>query len=373
MRGRLDMPKNIDDAHEYKPGSEPDQRARLALQLAREQERERHGEVEHHKEQANSFPSAIQAAHVPRNLFGQVARPDDEPLREIEVSPDHDESEHELAVVVDFGVGEVLGYRLALAEDALDDHGKAESGERFTRDEEQAVDGRDPARLQRHHPVDHSEGNRERVDDESNGAYGAETQRALALNRVLLGGPAIQEVGHPEPDGEVEDVAQQDAVEVEIAVRDFRDLGVGQSIGPGPEIQLGQVQQNRNEEHEHEGQRHHARLQDAANHRAPGAADQVVKHQDGHASERKAEPEHEAGEVGGIKTVGSEKSPGDGSNGSNHANDERPLLDGLGYGRGHQVRLIHGGRGHLGSPSVAGAGGAGAISGSVAPLPISRN
>src|SRR5450759_3017017 len=107
MRGRLDMPKNIDDAHEYKPGSEPDQRARLALQLAREQERERHGEVEHHKEQANSFPSAIQAAHVPRNLFGQVARPDDEPLREIEVSPDHDESEHELAVVVDFGVGEV--------------------------------------------------------------------------------------------------------------------------------------------------------------------------------------------------------------------------------------------------------------------------
>src|SRR5712692_5469817 len=34
MRGRLDMPKDIDDAHGYEPGSEPDQRARLALQLA---------------------------------------------------------------------------------------------------------------------------------------------------------------------------------------------------------------------------------------------------------------------------------------------------------------------------------------------------
>src|ERR1035438_2573414 len=164
-RRRLNMPKNIDDAHEYEPGSEPDQRARLALQLARQQERERHGEVEHHEKQADLSPSAIHAADVPRNLFGQVAGPDDEPLREIKVSPDHDEGEHELAMVVDFGIGEVLGHRLALAEDALDHHDEAEGGERFTRNEQQAVDGRDPARLQRHHPVDHSERNSEREHD----------------------------------------------------------------------------------------------------------------------------------------------------------------------------------------------------------------
>src|SRR5208337_3992066 len=99
--------------------------------------------------------------------------------------------------------------------------------------------------------------------------------------------------------------------------------------------------------------------------------DQVVKHQDGHASERKAKPEHEAGEVSGIKTFGCKVSPGNGSNGSDRANDERPLLHGLGHGRGHQVRLIHGGRGHLGSSSVAAVGGA--TCGSVAPLPMSRN
>src|ERR1019366_8051094 len=171
----------------------------------------------------------------------------------------------------------------------------------------------------------HSKRNRERVDDESNGTDSAETQRALALDRVLLGGPAIQKVGYPEPDNEVEDVAQQDAVEVEIAARDFRDLGVGHPR-PGPEIQFGQIQQNRNEEDEHEGQRHHARFQDAANHGAPGAANQMVKHQDGHAAQRKAKPEHEAGKVGGIKTVGSKESAGDGSNGTDCANDERPLL-----------------------------------------------
>src|ERR1700674_676279 len=117
MRRRFDMPKDIDDAHEDEPGSEPNQSARFALQLAREQQCKRHGEMEDRKEQADRLPSAMQAAHVPRNLFWQVAGPDNEPLRKIEVSPDHDEGEHELAMVVDFGVGKVLGHRLAFAED----------------------------------------------------------------------------------------------------------------------------------------------------------------------------------------------------------------------------------------------------------------
>jgi len=41
MRRRLNMPINIDDAHEQEPGSEPNQSPRLALQLPREQQRER--------------------------------------------------------------------------------------------------------------------------------------------------------------------------------------------------------------------------------------------------------------------------------------------------------------------------------------------
>src|ERR1700675_75002 len=53
MRRRFDMPEDIDDAHEDEPGSKPNQSARFALQLAREQQRERHGEMEHHEEQAD--------------------------------------------------------------------------------------------------------------------------------------------------------------------------------------------------------------------------------------------------------------------------------------------------------------------------------
>src|SRR5882762_2342916 len=140
MRRRFDMPEDIDDTHEDEPGSKPNQSARFALQLAREQQRKRHSEVEDHEEQADRLPSAIQAAHIPRNLLWEVAGPDDEPLREIEVSPDHDEGEHELAMVVDFGIRKVLGHWLAFAENTLYHYDEAEGGKCFTRDEEEAVD-----------------------------------------------------------------------------------------------------------------------------------------------------------------------------------------------------------------------------------------
>jgi len=102
----------------------------------------------------------------------------------------------------------------ALAKNVLDDHAEAERSERLSCNEEQSIDGRDPARLQRHHPVDHSERNRKRVNDESNGTQSAEAQRALARDRVLLGRPAIQEVCHPDPHGEVKNVAHQDALKL---------------------------------------------------------------------------------------------------------------------------------------------------------------
>src|SRR5271166_3278234 len=84
---RFNMPKDIDHTHQYDPGGDPNQSVRLALQLAREQQRERHRELEYREEQAHLSPSNIHAAHIPGNLFGQVAGPDDEPLREIEIRP----------------------------------------------------------------------------------------------------------------------------------------------------------------------------------------------------------------------------------------------------------------------------------------------
>src|ERR1700733_7145220 len=214
MQSRLYMPIDVDHTREYNPGGNPHQRTRLTLQPAREQERERHRELEQHQKQRYIFPSAMQAKEEPRNFIRQVARPDDEQLREIEVRPDHNESQHELAMVVDFGIGKVFGHRLAFAEDPLDYYAETEGGKRLARNEDEAVDGRDPARLQRHHPIDHGKGDGERVDDESKSTHDAEAQRALTRYRVLFGRPAIQEVGHPVPQDEVEDGPRQDAVEV---------------------------------------------------------------------------------------------------------------------------------------------------------------
>jgi len=46
-----------------------------------------------------------------------------------------------LAVVVDLGVGQVLGHRLPLAEDGLNHDAKTESGESFAGNEDQTVNG----------------------------------------------------------------------------------------------------------------------------------------------------------------------------------------------------------------------------------------
>src|ERR1035441_8781675 len=94
----------------------------------------------------------------------------------------------------------------------------------------------------------------------------------------------------------------------------------------------------------------------------------MIEHENCHASKRKAEPEHVAGKVSGVKTFGNEKGSGDRGNCPDYANNERPLLHDLRHGRGHEFRFVDGGRGHLDSPSTAAGG---AICGKVAPLPIS--
>src|ERR1700678_4282651 len=126
MQRRLDMPINIDHAHKEYPGSEAHQGPRFALQLARQQQRKRHRELEHGQKHSYFSPAPIHAAHEPRDLVRQVAGPNDQPLRKIEVSPHHHESKNQFAVVVHFGVGEIVGHRLALRENGLNDHAETE-------------------------------------------------------------------------------------------------------------------------------------------------------------------------------------------------------------------------------------------------------
>src|ERR1700691_4520667 len=113
----FDDPKQIEEAHQQQPGREPHQAANVPLEGAREKHGERDGEGEQHQKQLNRFPAAMQARQIKSNLGGQVASPNDEPLRKVEIGPDHGENQHPLAVVVDEIRGQYLRHRLVIEQD----------------------------------------------------------------------------------------------------------------------------------------------------------------------------------------------------------------------------------------------------------------
>ncbi len=128
---RFDDPEQIDVAHEQDPHGEPDELANVFLKGAGEENREGEGEAEEHQKQANRLPSAAQSREVERDLSGEVAGPDGEPLREVEIGPDHGEGQHPLAVIVDEVGPQHVGHGFVVGEDTLDNYSEAHGGEDF--------------------------------------------------------------------------------------------------------------------------------------------------------------------------------------------------------------------------------------------------
>src|SRR5579859_1418819 len=126
---RFDDPEHIDVAHDHQPDREPYQLANVALEGAREKDHERNREMEQDQDERDGSPSAVQTLQIEGDFSGQVAGPDDEPLREAEVGPDHDEGQHPLAVVVDEVGLEQVRHGLVVEENALDYYGETHGGE----------------------------------------------------------------------------------------------------------------------------------------------------------------------------------------------------------------------------------------------------
>src|SRR5580658_6074656 len=81
----LDVPEQVDVVRDEHPGGEPNQARDVALERARQQQEKRNEKMEDHQKQSNELPSPVQTSEVPGNLFRQVTRPDDEPLRKRKV------------------------------------------------------------------------------------------------------------------------------------------------------------------------------------------------------------------------------------------------------------------------------------------------
>ncbi len=80
-------------------------------------------------------------------------------------------------------------------------------------------------------------------------------------------------------------------------------------IGPGPEIEMAEPEENRQEAERHPGDGARCGLEDAARHESPIATRQVMEHGDGERAERDSDPEDEGDEIGAIELHGIEDCP----------------------------------------------------------------
>src|SRR5579862_1783971 len=223
---RLNDPKQVQPAHQQQPDGQPHQLADVALQRPRKQQGKRHGEVEQYQDQADPSPPIAQALQIERDLVGQISRPDDQPLREAEISPDHDEGQHPLAMVVDEIRLQHFGHGLVVEENALDHHRETHGREDFTDEDDQAKDGRDPAGIERHDPVDSSERDRESVKDEPGTGYRFELLRVVGrTSTVGLLRPVREKEREYVPDRKINDGAKDETGGIQVAVEDELALG----------------------------------------------------------------------------------------------------------------------------------------------------
>src|SRR5205809_3123513 len=100
MEIRSDLPEQIDVTHEHDQESNQHQFARLPLQVAGKQQSKRQYKVQANQRDHDDLSMLFDSIQGPADLFHDLARPDDQPLGEREVSPQYDEGQHQLANVV---------------------------------------------------------------------------------------------------------------------------------------------------------------------------------------------------------------------------------------------------------------------------------
>jgi hypothetical protein len=128
-------------------------------------------------------------------------------------------------------------------------------------------------RVERHHPVERGEGDRQAVSDQAAAAdrlHAARDPRVRAA--ILLERPAVQEIGDGIPDREVEDRPDHEEWNVQVQGFAGQDRVGVDDVVMGPLVEIVEPEEQRNVE---QGQyREHARrrAEDPARDDAPGAA-----------------------------------------------------------------------------------------------------
>src|SRR5207302_9958259 len=111
MQHRHNVERQIDKMHEPAPGAERQHEPEIRFNIDAQQRQEGHEEMAENDDQADIPPGAALAENVPERFLGNVAVPNDEILRESDVSIKHREGEQN-------GADEII---LVLVEDLGED------------------------------------------------------------------------------------------------------------------------------------------------------------------------------------------------------------------------------------------------------------
>src|ERR1700722_19907654 len=202
---RTRQPVDVDEAHEDQPQRHFWQQRRVALQVAREQKEKRNEKVKDQNNDRNIAPLAVEARAVKTDLFGRIAGPDNQELREAEVRPQHHEGEQEFPEVMQVArLQDALEYRRAGEQHHHTDH-QGHRRNQLAGNIQETVNRGGPMRRQRHHPIDGRERHGENVKNDAGSGqhFQAATQRAVFAIDILLARPAVEYPHQQQPHGEV--------------------------------------------------------------------------------------------------------------------------------------------------------------------------
>ena len=162
MMCRQDVEGQVHEVHCQGPRTDRQHDFKISLCLHRQQHKERQQEMAEDQKQAYPPPRAVLTNEVPEGFGGHICIPDDEVLRELDVSLEDGERKEQQAqeiklVVVQHAVEDAL---------ALQEHGneiyRGQGRPGATGEKVHAVNRREPLVLHRLHPKHAGEGQRQR-------------------------------------------------------------------------------------------------------------------------------------------------------------------------------------------------------------------
>src|SRR5580692_4443193 len=179
---------------------------RLALQISGKDGKPNSGQGQNR----DDAPASVEPSAIEADFLRQIAGPDNEELGETEISPEHDESEQELAKIVQVAVlDHALHRRGAREQDKHGDH-QRHRGDQLSNYEEETVDRRSPVGRKRHDPVNGSERHDKDVEDDAGTRhhFHPPAKRAVFPVQVLFFRPAVEDVNQSQPNEEVVESAR---------------------------------------------------------------------------------------------------------------------------------------------------------------------